>query len=986
MAEKIKTSNITIDDTTFYLEDEDAVHSVTVTQELTEGTKIGTIKVDDVETDLYCEKNTDTKVTSNLTTNDKDIPILLNNGTEETTNTVLMHSKTTLNPSTGNLKVIQLNGVDVGSSPKFSDTTYDVVTSTIDGLMSASDKNKLDKIEDNATANKGTVTSITIQANGEEKGTVTESGTIDLGNFVTDVTGKMDKENPSGTGSFSLNRKTGYDIGENSFVEGSNSIATGNNAHAEGLSTQANGVASHAQNYYTVADGSYQTVIGRFNSIDKTSVLIVGNGNDEDDRSNAMKVDWDGNLTTSGDIKDGSGNVLSDKINSSDVTSAITNAINELDVTDTADSTKYVSAVSETDGKISVTRATLPTANNGKLTIQKNGEDIESFTANSSTDVVANIVVPTKVSDLTNDKGYITTDENTTYTLTQDSSDKHKITLTSSTGETNTITIPDDGAVYTAGDNIDITNNVISATYSEATTTAAGLMSTTDKTKLDGIAEGATKITVDSTLSSTSTNPVQNKTINTALAAKANSSSLATVATSGKYSDLTGTPTIPTVSDTYDSTSSNAMSGKAVASAISGITGFEYEVVTTLPTTGVKGKIYLLANGSTTSQNIYDEYIWISDSSTYEKIGTTQVDISGKQDKDTAVTHTVSKAVGSTTQPVYVAADGMATATTYSLNASVPGDAKFTDTNTTYTLKQDSTDGHTIIFTPSNGTATTITIPDNNTTYTAGDNITIDGTKISATDTTYSDMIGATETTAGKHGLVPAPAEGKQTLFYLRGDGTWAMPITLTLTGEGNAVTSVNLMDNDLIVKYEKTFLTTHQDISGKANVSEAGYSLAVEGTSVSLKNKNGEVLSTITTQDTDTNTTYTFAGGTNSFTVTPSGGTAQTVTVTPSVSGSTILTNLSEGTAAPTDDTYYIAQYSSESGGTTTTYYKKKHSVLWSYIKSKISSVLKLGESTIGDVSVLPYPAKGICENIAAFPTFSYDSSTGTLTITSNS
>ena len=40
------------------------------------------------------------------------------------------------------------------------------------------------------------------------------------------------------------------------------------------------------------------------------------------------------------------------------------------------------------------------------------------------------------------------------------------------------------------------------------------------KTKLDGIATGATKITVDSSLSSTSTNPVQNKVINSALSGK----------------------------------------------------------------------------------------------------------------------------------------------------------------------------------------------------------------------------------------------------------------------------------------------------------------------------------------------------------------------------------------------------------------------------------------------------------------------------------
>lgn len=42
--------------------------------------------------------------------------------------------------------------------------------------------------------------------------------------------------------------------------------------------------------------------------------------------------------------------------------------------------------------------------------------------------------------------------------------------------------------------------------YSKATTSTDGLMSSTDKSKLDGITEGATKVTVDTALSSTSTN------------------------------------------------------------------------------------------------------------------------------------------------------------------------------------------------------------------------------------------------------------------------------------------------------------------------------------------------------------------------------------------------------------------------------------------------------------------------------------------------
>lgn len=60
-----------------------------------------------------------------------------------------------------------------------------------------------------------------------------------------------------------------------------------------------------------------------------------------------------------------------------------------------------------------------------------------------------------------------------------------------------------------------------SHSHSAATTSAAGFMSTSDKSKLDGIATGANKTTVDSALSSSSTNPVQNKVINAALAGKA---------------------------------------------------------------------------------------------------------------------------------------------------------------------------------------------------------------------------------------------------------------------------------------------------------------------------------------------------------------------------------------------------------------------------------------------------------------------------------
>lgn len=53
-------------------------------------------------------------------------------------------------------------------------------------------------------------------------------------------------------------------------------------------------------------------------------------------------------------------------------------------------------------------KPTIPTVNNATLTIQKNGTNVATFTANASTGATANITVPTATSDLTNDSGFIT--------------------------------------------------------------------------------------------------------------------------------------------------------------------------------------------------------------------------------------------------------------------------------------------------------------------------------------------------------------------------------------------------------------------------------------------------------------------------------------------------------------------------------------------------------------------------------------------------
>ena len=86
--------------------------------------------------------------------------------------------------------------------------------------------------------------------------------------------------------------------------------------------------------------------------------------------------------------------------------------------------------------------------------------------------------------------------------------------------------------------------------------------------------------------------------------------------------------------------------------------------------------------------------------------------------------------------------------------------------NTTY-IKGLSVSGKTITYTKGNGTTGTITTQ----------------------DTTYSDMKGATSSAAGTHGLVPAPASGKQTSF-LRGDGTWVVPTNTTYSAFKGATSS----------------------------------------------------------------------------------------------------------------------------------------------------------------------------------------------------
>ena len=64
------------------------------------------------------------------------------------------------------------------------------------------------------------------------------------------------------------------------------------------------------------------------------------------------------------------------------------------------------------------------------------------------------------------------------------------------------------------------------------------------------------------------------------------------------------------------------------ATGAGGGAGFDIVVVQELPATGQKGIIYLLAKDGT-APDVYDEYVWITATQTFELIGSTKVDLSG---------------------------------------------------------------------------------------------------------------------------------------------------------------------------------------------------------------------------------------------------------------------------------------------------------------------------------------------------------------------
>lgn len=154
---------------------------------------------------------------------------------------------------------------------------------------------------------------------------------------------------------------------------------------------------------------------------------------------------------------------------------------------------------------------------------------------------------------------------------------------------------------------------------------------TAEKNKLAGIASGAQVNAITTVkVNGTALTPDASKAVN--------------VTTPTKVSQLTNDSGFQNATQVNSTITGKGYQTKAevqslINSAVGSITSIRYEKVTSLPATGSNGVIYLVAHSHGT-QDIYDEYIWISESKTFEKIGNTDIDLSGyvKKTDLTAIT------------------------------------------------------------------------------------------------------------------------------------------------------------------------------------------------------------------------------------------------------------------------------------------------------------------------------------------------------------
>lgn len=216
---------------------------------------------------------------------------------------------------------------------------------------------------------------------------------------------------------------------------------------------------------------------------------------------------------------------------------------------------------------------------------------------------------------------------------------------------------------------------------------------------------------------------------------------------------------------------------------------------------------------------------------------------------------------GSATQPVYFS-NGVPVATTYTLGKSVPSDAKFTDTVYTLPLATSSVRGGVKIGYTQSGKNYPVQLS-NEQMY----------VNVPWTDNnTWIAFKGATASSAGTAGYVPAPASG-QTALYFRSDGTWATPPNTTYsvvtTSANGLMSSTDKTKLDGIASGANNYSlpTATSSVLGGVKI---GLNISVESGTISVTKTN--VVNALGYTPPTTNTTYSVMGAASSSSAGTSG------------------------------------------------------------------------------------------------------------------
>ena len=201
---------------------------------------------------------------------------------------------------------------------------------------------------------------------------------------------------------------TGITIGTGNAINHSNSVTAGTagTSSATSGSTLAVPYVTYDAQGHVTASGTHTHTVTGFSTTDtkntagstdtSSKIFLVGAtsqaANPQTYSHDTAFVDTSGQLNSANPSASTNSTVV-----------ATTKWVTDKGYTSNTGTVTSVNNVSPVNGNVSLT---IPTVNNATLTIQKNGTTVKTFTANASTDVTANITVPTKVSELTNDSGY----------------------------------------------------------------------------------------------------------------------------------------------------------------------------------------------------------------------------------------------------------------------------------------------------------------------------------------------------------------------------------------------------------------------------------------------------------------------------------------------------------------------------------------------------------------------------------------------------